>query len=189
MTAQERVTQLVLPGAGSTHALWPRQYSGRGESGSSHSRDSSIVNGTENLSGCEELCTQEIHAERLDMSVRTGGGARVAPSLTEKVHIMKRKVVNCLSMGIVLLCMSFSFAVADCTHDFMHQLPYGGDCFSRPQGSVCIGFDDGYTWLVFDAIAAWRHERCHGQQVTVAIGVQGEYHHIVGTDLIKFVAR
>jgi len=102
---------------------------------------------------------------------------------------MKRKVLNGIAMGILLLCIAFSFAVAECTKGFMPQLPYESDCFSRPQGSVCIGFDDGYRWLVFDAIAAWRYEMCHGQRVTVAIGVQGEYHHILGTNLIKFVAR
>jgi len=72
---------------------------------------------------------------------------------------------------------------------FTSQPDYEGNCAERPPGSVCIGYEDGYTWLVYDSIMGWREYLCEDQRVRVAIGFQYEYHHIIDTLLVKKVRR
>ena len=71
---------------------------------------------------------------------------------------------------------------------------YAGDCGSRPDGTICIGFDDGYTWLVNDAqsIDSWSNGGTwDGHAIQVAIGVSSvgglevTYSHILGTNFVK----
>ena len=46
-------------------------------------------------------------------------------------------------------------AVAPIPSGFRGQKSYLLDCKSRPAGSVCISYADGYIWLVYDSIAGW----------------------------------
>lgn len=70
---------------------------------------------------------------------------------------------------------------------FVEQESHSGDCGNRPSGTVCIGYDDGYRWLVSDAIRGWRQGSWEGQAVQVAIGFRAEYHHVLGTKLVMQV--
>jgi hypothetical protein len=74
---------------------------------------------------------------------------------------------------------------------FEAQASYNGDCASPPAGSVCIGFRDGYQWLVQDAIATRRKEvgSWERHQVLEASGKRGLYQHILGTQYVKLVPQ
>ena len=64
---------------------------------------------------------------------------------------------------------------------------YGGDCGSRPPGTVCVGYVDGYIWLVTDSIAGWSDATdCQGRAVRIAHGTSGtDYYHVLDTLLVK----
>lgn len=67
------------------------------------------------------------------------------------------------------------------------QLPYSGDCLNRPPGSICVEYDDEYTWLVYDSIQGWRYDGdWQGLPIQVAMGFSGEYFHIIGTNYVKY---
>lgn len=75
-------------------------------------------------------------------------------------------------------------------NDFNEQTSYTGDCSNRPPGSICIGYSDGYKWLVYDSIQGWRTDGYwQANAVIVAIGFEGDYHHILNTNLVKFVEK
>ncbi len=64
--------------------------------------------------------------------------------------------------------------------------PYEGDCLNRPPGTVCIGYSDGYTWLVNTSIVDWDTTTCDDQQVVMAIGDDGYYYsHVLDTHCVK----
>ena len=65
--------------------------------------------------------------------------------------------------------------------DWWEQESYAADCASRPQGTVCVRYDDGYSWLVRDSIQRWE---MHGS-VQTAVGYAARYEHILGTDSIR----
>jgi len=70
--------------------------------------------------------------------------------------------------------------------EFSQQRSYAGDCSKRPEGSVCISYEDGYVWLVNDAIIGWRGGgTLQGKKIVVARGRRADYHHILGTQLVK----
>ncbi|BBO88812.1 hypothetical protein [Desulfosarcina ovata] len=77
-----------------------------------------------------------------------------------------------------------SFASQDCMTNYFEQPSYSGDCTERPPGSVCIGYSDNYTWLIYDSITGWREATCDGNIVQVAVGINREYHHILDSNSI-----
>ncbi len=72
---------------------------------------------------------------------------------------------------------------------YKKQAPYAGDCLMRPAGSVCIKYDDGYIWLVYDSIIGWDESVWQGKNEQSAIGTSADYYHILGTWLIKRVPK
>lgn len=78
----------------------------------------------------------------------------------------------------------------NCMEGFFEQPSYGGDCENRPSGTVCIGYDDGYIWLVEDSVTGWGMETCNGYQIQLAFGsFKGDYYHILNTNYVKFVPK
>jgi hypothetical protein len=65
--------------------------------------------------------------------------------------------------------------------DWWEQASYPFDCTSRPRCTVCIEYDDGFTWLVRDSISGWERTG----DVQTAIGLTGRYEHVIGTDLVR----
>lgn len=74
---------------------------------------------------------------------------------------------------------------------FVEQPSYSGDCAARPANTTCVGFSDGYIWVVSDGIIGWEDHSCSGPggSVRTALGVRGAYHHILFTRLVKSVPR
>jgi hypothetical protein len=75
---------------------------------------------------------------------------------------------------------------------FVEQPSYTGDCGNRPEGSICWGFSDGYTWLAQnDGFGAPGYSLgpCEGKTISVAVGFFYEYHHVLGTLLVKRLPR
>jgi hypothetical protein len=74
---------------------------------------------------------------------------------------------------------------------FQEQASYNGDCASPPAGSVCIGFRDGYQWLVKDEVKPKRKEvgSWEDHRVLEATGKQGLYQHVLNTNYVKVVAK
>ena len=69
---------------------------------------------------------------------------------------------------------------------YYSQASYSGDCLSRPAGSVCIGFSDGYIWLVYDGITGWSSDVWEGYNIQIAHGCgSADYYHILGTNFVK----
>jgi len=38
---------------------------------------------------------------------------------------------------------------------YTEQESYSGDCYERPSGSTCLGYSDGYKWLIYDTVLGW----------------------------------
>ncbi len=72
---------------------------------------------------------------------------------------------------------------------FVKQNSYAGDCRNRPLGTVCIAYDDGYTWLVRDSVLGWDNTTWQGKKVRIAIGRKANYHHVLDTNLVKKVSK
>ncbi len=73
---------------------------------------------------------------------------------------------------------------------------YSEDCLFRPGGTTCLGFSDGYIWLVYGSIRGpGENYVSEGRYVEVVLGWEGssdyrvEYHHIVNTNLVKKVPK
>lgn len=69
------------------------------------------------------------------------------------------------------------------------QAPYSGECGTRPAGTVCAGFDDGYVWLVMGSVSGWEKRVEGGQNIQVAISGKRRYEHILGTNEVRIVDR
>ena len=68
---------------------------------------------------------------------------------------------------------------------YIEQEPYTG-CRSRPSGATCIGYDDGYTWLVYDAIIGWEiRGSWQGHTIQVALGEKADYYHVLRTAYVR----
>ena len=68
---------------------------------------------------------------------------------------------------------------------FAQQESYSGNCENRTTGSTCLGFEDGYVWLVYDAVRGWReHGYWEGHKIVSAIGSKAEHYHVLDTNLI-----
>src|SRR5215210_1872207 len=64
----------------------------------------------------------------------------------------------------------------ECLAGFYGQPSYQGNCLLRPQGSICLEYEDHYRWLIFESVVDWRQEICDSKAITVAIGTKSEYH-------------
>jgi len=69
---------------------------------------------------------------------------------------------------------------------YIVQESYSGDCGTRPSGTVCIAYSDGYVWLVFDSIQGWEDVQEDGKNVKVAVGNYARYYHILNPNLVWF---
>ncbi len=74
---------------------------------------------------------------------------------------------------------------------YFEQPSYTGDCKKRPANSICLGYEDGYVWLVYDnAITSWDDAgNWQGSPVRVAHGVQADYYHVMGTSLVMMIMK
>jgi len=74
---------------------------------------------------------------------------------------------------------------------YIEQPSYTGDCKKRPANSICLRYEDGYIWLVYDnAITGWDDAgNWQGNTVRVAYGVQADYYHVLGTSLIMTIMK
>jgi len=66
------------------------------------------------------------------------------------------------------------------------QPSYQGDCQRLPTGSICLTFEDGYTWLVQDTISGWG--RNHGP-IQIFFGAEADYGHELGTDRVWMLPK
>jgi hypothetical protein len=73
---------------------------------------------------------------------------------------------------------------------FSEQGSYTADCMYTPAGSRCVRFDDGFVWLIYDGVIT-REEfgAFQGKKIIQAIGQRATYLHILGTNLVRVVAR
>ncbi len=74
---------------------------------------------------------------------------------------------------------------------YAEQAPYTGDCKKRPTNSICLRYEDGYIWLVYDnAITGWDDAgNWQGNIVRIAHGVIADYYHVLGTSLIMIIMK
>ena len=72
---------------------------------------------------------------------------------------------------------------------YVQQPPYLGACPAQPL--VCIGFSDGYKWLISDTIIqGQRHDgEWYGARIEVSIGFRADYYHVVRTSYVRQVAK
>ena len=63
--------------------------------------------------------------------------------------------------------------------------PYTGNCSKRPKGTICLGFPDGYVWLVSDSVQGWEELEEGDYKIAVAIGFKARYYHVLDTMWIK----
>jgi hypothetical protein len=74
--------------------------------------------------------------------------------------------------------------------EFVNQPSYAGDCATRPPGTVCAAFSDGYVWLINDSVAGHSSAGTfEGQPVEVIEGFAADYHHVLGTTLVRTVPK
>ena len=91
--------------------------------------------------------------------------------------------------GSATLTVAQMFAGLD-PRAFVSQPSYTGSCLAteRPPGSICLGFSDGYRWLIYYPVTGWRTDSPYnGYTVRVAIGLKAEYQHVLMTDLVMEV--
>lgn len=67
------------------------------------------------------------------------------------------------------------------SNDWWNQASYSLDCTSRPACTVCVRFDDGYTWLVRDSILRWEN----AGDIQIAVGLSAHYEHILGSNSVR----
>ena len=72
---------------------------------------------------------------------------------------------------------------------YWSQPSYEGDCGKRPPNTVCLGFEDGYRWLIAESVLGWEQGRYDGKPVRTAIGPTAKYHHVLGTDLVYWAEK
>jgi hypothetical protein len=80
-------------------------------------------------------------------------------------------------------------APASIPADFVSR-PSLASCLVRPEGTACIAFSDGYLLAADDWVVGWTELRgTGGARIEVALGRNADYHHVLGTDLIKRVPK
>ena len=70
---------------------------------------------------------------------------------------------------------------------FVEQPSYTGNCLTRPPGTVCFAFTDGYVWFINETLVAPAYDLgpCGGKAVRVLRGTRADYHHVLTTRLAK----
>jgi len=76
---------------------------------------------------------------------------------------------------------------------FVEQPSYTGDCKKRPAGSICLGYADKYIWFISpfgdEVVGGGEVGTWQGKQIHATFGKKADYQHILGTNLIRKVAR
>jgi hypothetical protein len=68
---------------------------------------------------------------------------------------------------------------------FDTQPSFTGNCDTRPPGTVCLRFQDGYVWLIDEAVTGGTKT----QDIQSAFGTQHIFLHILNTKLVKKVPK
>jgi len=68
---------------------------------------------------------------------------------------------------------------------YIEQESYSGDCKLRPSGTVCMGYSDGYIWLLSDIKLGFEKIQEDGMNVEVVVGNIARYYHILNTNFVK----
>jgi hypothetical protein len=65
---------------------------------------------------------------------------------------------------------------------------YTGDPRTRPRGSVCVTFDDGYRWLVAETVVT-RERRVEGdRKIEIVVTPTRRLEHVLGTKEVRITA-
>ena len=74
---------------------------------------------------------------------------------------------------------------------YFEQPPYAGDCKQRPANSICLRYEDGYIWLIYNdsivgsgEVGSWE-----GKSIRVAFGQHADYYHILDTNLVMQASK
>ena len=67
------------------------------------------------------------------------------------------------------------------------QAPYAGDPRNRPQGTVCITFDDDYHWLITGSVRKWEHWVEGDRKIHAAITGTRRYEHVLGSHEVRVI--
>ncbi len=76
---------------------------------------------------------------------------------------------------------------------FVEQPSYSGDCKQRPAASICLRYPDNYIWFLSPfgdkvlgggEVGTWQ-----GKQIHATFGNKADYQHILGTNLVRKVAK
>jgi len=69
---------------------------------------------------------------------------------------------------------------------YTKQESYSGNCkYRQPSGTTCLEYSDGYLWLISDSFWGWEGMEEYGRGVSVAIGSDLFYYHMLDTDFVK----
>lgn len=71
------------------------------------------------------------------------------------------------------------------TNEWRTQASYSLPCAARPPATICVRYDDGFIWLLSDAIRAWDSRVESAGTIQTAIGNNARYEHIIGTTFVR----
>jgi len=58
-------------------------------------------------------------------------------------------------------------------------------CASRPPGTFCVQFSDGWVWLVRrGGVLGWGEAVCDGRKIEILMSGAGDVRHVLGSDLV-----
>ena len=89
------------------------------------------------------------------------------------------------SIVSIPLIQSASAQQSSSPSGYIEQESYSGDCGERPSGTVCMGYSDGYVWLISDGKLAMENIQEDGNNVQIIVGFNAHYYHILDTNLVK----
>jgi hypothetical protein len=72
-----------------------------------------------------------------------------------------------------------------CLDGYDKRESYTKNCKERPEGMVCIAYDDGFIWLAKGPIYDWSTD----SNSQISIGGKYNYHHILNTNCVKKVEK
>lgn len=64
---------------------------------------------------------------------------------------------------------------------------YAADPITRPPGTVCVTFDDGYRWLISQSALRREQRTAPGRKVQTVITATRRYEHVLGTQEVRIV--
>lgn len=68
---------------------------------------------------------------------------------------------------------------------FITQPSFAGNCQTRPPGTVCLKFEDGYIWLIDEPVTKWTKN----QNIQAVTGSKSIFLHILNTKQVKKVPK